>query len=55
LIDKVVAGELEESQPAAIDIKSPTPPIAAVGTAREPEAAHEREPENVHAGKAGGA
>jgi len=55
LIDKVVAGELEESQPAAIDSKSATPPIAAVDTARRPEAAHERETENVHAGKAGGA
>ena len=55
LIDKVVAGELEESPPAAIDSKSATPPIAAVDTARRPEAAHERETENVHAGKAGGA
>jgi len=52
LIDKVVAGELEESQPV-IDIKSATPPIAAVETARQPEAAHERTMENVHARKAG--
>ncbi len=55
LIDKVVAGELEESPPAAIDSKSATPPIAAVDTARQTEAAHERVAENVHAGKAGGA
>jgi len=53
LIDKVVAGELEESPPAAIDSKSATPPIAAVKTARQPEAAHERVTENVHARKAG--
>src|SRR5438876_12304455 len=53
LIDKVVAGEREESQPAAIDSKSATPPIAAVETARQPEAAHERVTENVHARKAG--
>src|SRR6266516_7806116 len=53
LIDKVVAGELEESPPAAIDSKSATPPIAAVETARQHEAAHERTTENVHAGKAG--
>ena len=55
LIDKVVAGELEESQPTAIDSKSATPPIAAVETARQPEAAHELATENVHASKAGGA
>src|SRR5947199_6798030 len=48
LIDKVVAGELEESQPTAIDSKSATPPIAAVETARQPEAAHERSTETVH-------
>ena len=54
LIDKVVAGELEESQPAAIDIKSATPPIAEVETVHQPEAAHERTADNVHAGKAAG-
>jgi ATP-dependent Clp protease, protease subunit len=52
LIDKVVAGELEDSPPAAIEVKSATPPIAEVETPRE--AAHERVAENIHAGKAGG-
>src|SRR6266536_572036 len=53
LIDKVVAGELQESQPV-IDIKSATPPIAAVETARQPEAAHEQMPDQrVPAGEAG--
>jgi ATP-dependent Clp protease, protease subunit len=53
LIDKVVAGELLDSLPAATEIKSPTPPIAVVETPREAEAAHERTADNVHAGETG--
>jgi len=41
LIDKVVAGELPEPKPAAVEIKD-TPPIAIVETPREAEAARER-------------
>jgi ATP-dependent Clp protease, protease subunit len=53
LIDKVVAGELQDTQPGAIDIKSPTPPIAVVETPREAEAARERQTDGVPAGQAG--
>jgi ATP-dependent Clp protease, protease subunit len=55
LIDKVVAGELQDTMPAAIEMKSATPPIAVVETPRETEAARERMPDvqAERAGKAG--
>src|SRR6266487_5489387 len=41
LIDKVVAGELQDAKPAQLEIKQGQPPIAAVETPRETEAARE--------------
>src|SRR5215204_5631393 len=47
LIDKVVAGELQDTVPAAVEMKSATPPIAVVETPRETEAARERVADEV--------
>jgi ATP-dependent Clp protease protease subunit len=42
LIDLVVAGELPEPKPSALDVKDTTPPISIVERTREAEAARER-------------